>query len=191
LIGFRPPAPREVRIAGLPGSTVEQMNARRKVALEFYKTMGRVWDGDLKALREYVLPDELRAILDHITGIDFRQPLKVGPPPPMPAKQSQWQVPNGPKGQYFAAAGTNPVNLGIGPVGQLKKDTPIEKKISTDYAIPMGTPYLQSIASAKTDTWSIKSGTNRNQPTKGGAIQYYVGDTAPINAIGPTPDASR
>jgi len=181
LIGFRPPTRREVLIAGLPGSTVEQINARRKVALEFYKTMGRAWDRKNFELREYVLPTELRSIFSHLTGIDFTQPVKIGPPPPAPATLAQWQVPGGNKGQYFASA-PDPLTLGIGRLGD--KDGKLVPKVSNDFAIPGGTAYLKSTASAKLDTWSTKGA---NQPTKGGAIQYYMGDNTRINMIGPTP----
>ncbi len=181
-IGFRPPTRREVLIAGLPGTTPDQMIARRKVALEFYKNMGRAWDRKNFELRDYVLPTEMRSIFSHLTGIDFTQPVKVGPPPPAPAKLAQWQVPGGNKGQYFATA-TDPLTLGIGLMGDDKDGKPVPK-VSNDYAIPGGTPYLMSTASPKLDTWSTRG---KDQKTKGGAIQYYMGDNSRINMIGPTP----
>ncbi|UQA55598.1 type VI secretion system tip protein TssI/VgrG [Polyangium aurulentum] len=176
-IGFRPPTPREVRIAGLPGTSTEQMIARRKVAVEFYKTHGRKWDNSIGGLRPYELPTEMRELLSHLTGIDFKQPVVTGPPPPPPTPLTQWQAPGGFKGQYFAPAGTTPLQLGIGEDGWDRNNNVVAKKVVKTYQIPPDTNYIRTIASDKTDFWSVDK---TRQKTKGGGVQYYMGDNSKI-----------
>jgi type VI secretion system secreted protein VgrG len=185
-IGFRPPTPREVRIAGLPGTSTEQMIARRKVAIEFYKTHGRKWDVALNGPRPYELPSEMRELLSHLTGIDFKQPVLTGPPPPAPTNLTQWQVPGGFKGNYFAPADVTPLQLGIGEDGWIK-GRGVVKKTQLTYHIPPETNYLRTIASDKTDFWSV-SGTR--QKTTGGGIQYYMGDNSKIIVPPPGPPSA-
>jgi len=183
VIGFRPPTPRQIRIAGMPGNSVEQIAARKKVALDFYKNLGRKWDSALGRTREYKFPDELRDILSHMGGIDFGKPVAAGPPPPAPPKLSQWQVPGGNKGNYFASAMTTPPELGIGVLGTTKDGTVVEK-ISKPYAIPPNTSYLKTSAAKILDTWSVK---DKPQQTPGGGVQFYMGDNSNILPIGANP----
>jgi hypothetical protein len=181
-IGFRTPMPHEVHLAGLPGTSMEQMIARRKVALDFYKKNALTWDDALGKLRPYKLPDELRDIMSHLTGIDFKHPVVMGPPPPAPAQLSQWQAPDGRKGNYFAPAGTQPTELGIGKFARQKSDKKLVPKIVKDYAIPATTPYLRTTASDKTDNWSIKELVIR-QKSRGGGTQYFMPDNSAIAEI--------
>jgi type VI secretion system secreted protein VgrG len=177
IIGYRPPTPKEIILSGQPGSTPAHIEARQKVAFEFYKNLGRKWDRTNKAPREYFLPREIRDIYSHMKGIDFKKPIHVGPPPPIDPKLSQWQVSDGNKGNYFAPKGVTPPELGIGWLGTTQDDK-VEKKIFKEYKLPSDTPYLKTTAAAILDDWSVKA---TPQKTPGGGPQFYVGDNTKID----------
>lgn len=128
--------------------------ARRKKAYEFYRRSGFT-NSEAKA---------------HMKGIDFTKeveivPLETG------TKLTQWQVPGGPQGRYYAEAGTAPTNLGISHLGSSPGKGVVEK-VSTEYASSEGTVALRSTAKGVTDKWSTHP--YGSAKTKGGATQYFV-----------------
>ena len=185
VIGFRPPTPHMFKVAAAKGNSVEQIAARKKVALHFYKDMGQKFDKALSKVRNYKYPEEINEILSHMRGIDFKEPLSVGPPPPAPKRLTQWQVPDGFKGNYFASSMATPPDLGIGKLGT-KQDGTVVEKITKPYAIPPSTPYLKTTAAKILDTWSVQ---NKPAMTPGGMTQYYIGDNSNILEIGVKPAA--
>ena len=185
VIGFRPPTPQMSKIAAAKGNSVEQVNARKKVALHFYKDLGQKYDKVLQKVRNFRYPEEVSEILSHMKGIDFKEPLSVGPPPPAPKRLTQWQVPGGFKGNYFASSMTTPPELGIGWLGT-KQDGTVVEKIAKPYAIPPSTPYLKTTSAKILDTWSVQ---NKPVMTPGGVTQYYIGDNSDLNEIGAKPAA--
>jgi type VI secretion system secreted protein VgrG len=183
ILGYRSPIAKERVDAARAGTSPEQMMARRKVALDFYKTQGLTYDAGLKKMRPFNLPAEMRKIYSELTGIDFKEPLLAGPPPPVPEKLTQWHVPER-KGQYYAPAGTSPSALGLGMEGIDPRNGAVVTKTNDTYSMPAATPYLASIASDKTDTWSLK---NKNQKSTGGGKQFYYGDTSGITNLTGSP----
>lgn len=107
----------------------------------------------------------------HLQGIDFSRPVKVVDLPDQ-TKLSQWQVPGGPQGNYFAGAETTPSELGISPVGH-DPNLGAVSKIQTDYISTRSTPALRSTAASVDDTWSSPYATAQ---TPGGGTQYFVPD---------------
>jgi hypothetical protein len=172
-------------LAAKPGNTKEQIKAREKVAKRFYKQQGGMSAAEAR---------------NHMRGIDFNKPVKIGPPPPIDSPQNCWQNPGGNPnrpGQYFAKAGNSPSDLGIankgnafGPKGEYAAG-PIGPKESTGYNMSPNTTYMQSTAAPVKDTWSAPGhsygtdggGTQNFVPRKGTAAQA-PGDTS---APGPNP----
>jgi type VI secretion system secreted protein VgrG len=193
VVGYRPPTAKERILAGSKGTSTEQMIARRKVALDFYKQNGMKFDRQTKTMRPYRLPDEIREIYSHLTGIDFTKPLSAGPPPPAPETLTQWHVPER-KGQYFAPDGTSPKALGVGSEGLHPGTGEIVGKTKDTYKVSPDTPYLKSIASDKTDFWSVHKEDDKGnvllhktQQTTGGGTQFYIGNTAQIKNLTGSP----
>ncbi|WP_442678084.1 polymorphic toxin type 46 domain-containing protein [Sphingomonas sp. ASY06-1R] len=109
----------------------------------------------------------------HLKGIDFTRPVKVVDLP-AGTEMSQWQVPGGPKGNYFSGAQTKPAELGISPVGHDPAIGAVSK-VQTDYVSTRPTSALRSTAAAVDDTWSSPYATAQ---TPGGGRQFFVPDQA-------------
>ena len=83
---------------------------------------------------------------------------------------SQWQVPGGPQGNYFAPAEATPGQLGISPVGYDPQVGAVSK-VQADYVSTEPTQALSSQAAPVNDTWSNPYAT---AITPGGGQQYFV-----------------
>ncbi len=138
-------SPADIDLARQPGNTPEQIDARRRI------------------LTEFVAPQDVN---NHIKGHDLTQPLFVGPPPPAPAQQTQYQTSKDPRGpgQYFADSGFTPNELGIASHGG---NPPVAKTAFPTSNDP-NTPYLQSSNAATYDTWSQPG---QDIWTHGGGVQ--------------------
>jgi hypothetical protein len=179
--GASAPTPAEKKLAAEEnanpddGKNAARVAARKKVANDFYQTKGQKYDptanGGKGGNRPFKLPQEQGDIDDHTSGIDFNKPVKAGPPPDMPPKLDQIHG-IGRKGQYFAPKGTTPEQLSVGRKGVDQSGNVINKPTDT-YQMPPKGDYLESTASKKDDTWSVKGMT---QPGDGGGTQYYVPD---------------
>lgn len=107
----------------------------------------------------------------HLKGIDFSKPVRVGSIPAN-STMGQWQVPNGPKGNYFAPVSETPGRLGISPVGHDPAVGAVSK-VQTTYTNPGPVRALQSHAANIDDNWSSPYAT---AVTPGGGTQYFVPD---------------
>jgi RHS repeat-associated protein len=138
-------SPADIDLARQPGNTPEQIDARRRI------------------LTEFVAPQDVN---NHIKGHDLTQPLFVGPPPPAPAQQTQYQTSKDPRGpgQYFADSGFTPNELVIASHGG---NPPVAKTAFPTSNDP-NTPYLQSSNAATYDTWSQPG---QDIWTHGGGVQ--------------------
>lgn len=137
----------------LAGTSGLKFAANQNVAQNFYAQQG--WP---------------QARIDaHMAGIDFNQPVSVTNLPEG-TELSQWQVPRGPQGNYFAPSGSSPGSLGISPVGY-DPATGAVSKVSTDYVSAAPTQALSSTAAPVNDTWSNPYATAE---TPGGGQQYFV-----------------
>ena len=159
------PTQAERDLAAAPGNTPEQVNARQKVAADFYQNQGGM---------------NATQAAQHMSGIDYNHPVSTGPPPPIPTPMNCYQNPGGDPnrpGQYFAQAGNSPSSLGIANTGNgFGSDGtygagPVGPKESTSYNMPPNSQYMQSTAAPVNDTWS-SAGTST--PTDGGGTQYCV-----------------
>ncbi len=129
--------------------------ARRATAQAFYEKQG--WP---------------QARIDsHLKGIDFNKPVRVTT---IPANKTlgQWQVPGGPKGNYFAPLEETPSRLGISPVGHDPAIGAVSK-VQTQYVNPAPVQALSSRAASIEDSWSNPYSTAE---TQGGGQQYFVPD---------------
>jgi len=167
--------------------TLGQVNARKRVAAEHVRTHGQKYDRSSGKLVPLTKKDRK----DQLKGIDYGQPVVSGPPPEMPEKLTQWQVPGNSRGSYFAPAGTTPGELGIGDDGRAwtKPGAPVEKKQVKTYTIqdPETQTYLKSTAAPIDDDWSVPAhggSPGRVQPTPGGGTQYCVYEGADPNYSG-------
>jgi RHS repeat-associated protein len=148
-------------LASSPGSSHDQVQARKLIAKRFYKQQGEMTASQARS---------------HMRGIDFERPLTIGPPPPCPNLQHQWQPRGGRQGQYYGDPGVPPGAFGIHDKGVTNGPTgwgsgPVEPKVAKPYRIPPDTPYMQSTAAPVKDTWSVPGTSHR---TPGGATQRYV-----------------
>ena len=164
------------KLAAETGNTAAHVLARRQVATNFYKQNAKwMTDADIN---------------DHLKGIDFNNPVVVKVSPP-PVVVEQWQVPGDNQGNYYSNPGTSPGELGIGPYGVAKSaDGPsIVAKVTNQYQVPAGTPYLQSTSASITDTWSVKPGqfesgklgsSGMSQQAQGGGTQMFMPSKPPL-----------
>jgi hypothetical protein len=168
------PTQAEKDLAAAPGNSQAQIDARKKVAADFYKNQAGFNAGKTA---------------DHMNGIDFNQPVKTGPPPPIPSPMNCYQNPGGnpnTPGQYFAQAGNSPTSLGIAnegaafgpPPANQYGQGPIGPKESTTYNMNQNSTYMQSTAAPVQDTWSSPANasnpTGTSYQTQGGGTQYCV-----------------
>ena len=100
--------PHEVVLAASSLNTPEARMARRKVVRAFIGEHGREWDQRLKDYRKMTRSE----VESHVRCHDPTKPIKIGPPPPCPSDQVQWQRPNGNQGQYYTNAGVKPDQVG-------------------------------------------------------------------------------
>lgn len=146
---------------------------REGVARDFYMKEGLTYDRELGAMRPFK-PSEVDS---HLRGIDFRHPVRVIDNPP--GELGQIQGPGGRQGQYYAADGTRPTNIGIGDLGTTSTGG-VAPKQSVLYSVPEGKPALRTTAASIDDTWSVKG---LSQPSEGGATQYYIPDANGITPL--------
>ncbi len=136
--------PGDLELARTSGASKKQIAARERV------------------LEAFVHPEPVG---NHINGHDLTQPMFIGPPPPAPVHQAQYQVDQSrPPGQYFANQGFSPDELGIASAAG---NPPVPKTAFPTQNDP-NTPYLQSVSAATYDTWSQKG---NDIWTHGGGIQ--------------------
>jgi hypothetical protein len=146
----------DLGLAAANGASPAQMAVRENVAMQFYQQYGKT--SPANAIKE-------------VRAIDTTQPVRVGPPPPCPSPQAQWQTPGKSQGQYYADDGVQPTYLGVHHEGDLGPNTPIQPKETKMYDVPPDAPYLESTAGSAQDSWSVSGQTH---PTQGGATQRYV-----------------
>jgi type VI secretion system secreted protein VgrG len=197
-------------MAAAPGNKPEQIAARRKVAEDFYREEGYKLIAGKRARK--LTADEIR---NQIKCIDLNQPVVAAPPPDWPPVVEQWQAPavpltpGGPlpprsQGCFYAPPGSKPDTIGIGPDGTPRDDKGkymkdasgkwiVMPKTTTSHSTQPDAsgkppPYLRSIASPASDTWSIP---DKPQYAPGGGVQFYCSrpDQLPIGAPASPPPA--
>ncbi|MDE2596468.1 MAG: PAAR domain-containing protein [Sphingomonadales bacterium] len=117
-------------------------------------------------------------IPDHVKGIDLTRPVTVETLP-AGTELTQYQVPGGRQGNYYAPPGTKATELGISPQGQSRITGAVENKVAAPYKTTSDVQVLKSTAAPITDTWSIPG---QSIPTQGGGTQYFSGQKG---AFGP------
>jgi hypothetical protein len=149
--------------------------ARTDVVTAYLEQYGREYDAATKTYN----PPTKTQVLDQLQGYDMSKPVTVGPPPPCPATQYQWQKPNGFQGSYYTDKGTAPDSVGI--AGQAKDaNGNIVDKVQKPYSVDPNAPYIESTAAPTNDTWSIPG---QSIPTKGGGVQRTIGERSMAQAI--------
>jgi len=158
----------ERKLAAMPGNTPAQRQARRKVVRSFLRTYGREWDPTTKSYK----PPNAQQVRDQLRGHDLSQPVRVGPPPPCPTPQYQWQRPGGFQGSYYTDKDARPAEVGIASYGRDQRGR-YQSKVQKEYDVNPDATYLESTAAPVYDTWSV-----RGQPVwaKGGGVQRVIGD---------------
>jgi hypothetical protein len=132
----------------------------------FLSTYGREWNG------KGFSPPNARQIADQMKGYDVTKPVHVGPPPPCPAKQIQWQRPNGNQGSYYADPNATPDSLGISDKA-LDSNGNVVPKVQKTYQVDPDAPYIESTSAPVNDTWSVPG---QSVPTNGGGTQRTIGE---------------
>ncbi len=131
-------------------------SGRRATAQSFYEKQG--------------MP--AKDIPDHLSGIDFRRPVKV-----VPLKQGttveQMQVPGGRQGNYYTPPGTPATKVGISPKGTDYATGAVVDKVPIRYTTTRDVQVLRSTAAPVRDTWSVKGSPVQ---TEGGGTQYFSMD---------------
>jgi uncharacterized Zn-binding protein involved in type VI secretion len=148
---------------------------RRRMALAFYT--------------DYTDPQwEQTKIKEHLEGIDFTKPVEIVKIP-KGTPLSQWQAPEilgeSNKGNYFAAKGISPIQLGTNPesADRFHADKQVNK-VEKDYVAQSDLFALRSSAAGVKDIWSenIKGPDYENSflikgrevQTEGGSVQFFV-----------------
>jgi hypothetical protein len=140
--------------------------ARTDVVTAYLQQYGLEWNG-----KGYG-PMNQQQVSGHLNGYDMTKPVTVGPPPPCPAKQYQWQRQNGNQGMYYSDQATTPDELGIaGQAGDGNGN--VVPKVQKPYQVDPDAPYVESTSAPAQDTWSIPGQTVQ---TNGGATQRTIGD---------------
>ena len=83
----------------------------------------------------------------------------------------QYQVPNGPQGNYYSKPNVDPSDLGISDKARDWNTGEIVQKTANTYTTDSPVSALRSSAASINDTWSIPGETI---PTRRGAIQYFT-----------------
>lgn len=107
------------------------------------------------------------------------KPVTVGPPPPCPATQYQWQRPNGFQGSYYTDKSATPESVGIAAQAEDAHGNIVDK-VQKPYSVDPNAPYVQSTAAPTNDTWSIPG---QSIPTQGGGVQRTIGDRSMAQAM--------
>ena len=92
-----------------------------------------------------------KRIDSHLAGIDFDKPVEVVTLP-KGTRVTQWQIPGGPQGNYYALPGTPAQRLGIAPAALDRTTGQIVNKVSTTYVTNSDVEVLKSTAAAIQDT---------------------------------------
>lgn len=145
-------------LAARPGTSTEQLMARRQVAMEFYRT-------NCPELSK-------ERLLSHLKGIDYTKPVEVGPPPPA-GRLGSWHAPDAGHGQYFGAWSEQPPapsSFGIGDTTLNSKGEVVRKVFTAKDDGLAPRTYLRSTAQGINDNFSLPT----VQKTDGGAQQYFV-----------------
>ncbi|MCF6344889.1 MAG: polymorphic toxin type 46 domain-containing protein, partial [Thiomicrorhabdus sp.] len=137
------------------GKIPETQFGKLRLSYEYYKNLG--WSkGRIKS---------------HLDGIDFSKPVKLTELP-KGNKTSQFQVPGGKVGHYFAKPNAKATELGINPSAEV--NGVIVKKTKTIFELNSNTTVLESTArSGIVDIWSAPS---KPFKTTGGGTQYFTRD---------------
>ncbi|HEY5240072.1 MAG TPA: polymorphic toxin type 46 domain-containing protein, partial [Polyangiaceae bacterium] len=151
----------EIDLAGRKGNSQDQIRARKKLAKRFYKQKAGMTAAEAR---------------NHMRGIDFDEPVTMGPPPAAPGAQVQYQVPGGRQGQYYADPDATPSQLGIHDQGATMGPDgwgtgPVAGKTPVTYDVDPSTQYMQSTAAPVKDTWSVPG---HSYGTEGGATQRFI-----------------
>lgn len=147
--------PRAGTAGGAASATAKIVAQRKSLARKFYEDQG--W--------------EPGRVDSHLKGIDFTKDVEIVELP-AGTELTQWQVPGGPKGNYFAPATETPSRLGISPVGDaLAPYSGAVSKVQSTFKSDRTIKALRSTAAAVQDTWSSRHATAE---TIGGATQYFV-----------------
>lgn len=161
---------KEIELAASEGDSREARAARAKVVKAHLKKHGKEWDPKSKTYK----PPNRKQIASQLKGHDLSKPVKVGPPPPCPSVQVQFQRPGGFQGSYYTNPGSNSSSVGISSYARAPNGQFVQKVVK-QYNVNPKAPYLESTAARVRDTWSAKG---MSIPTEGGAIQRVIGDRA-------------
>ncbi len=141
-------------LAKSAGNSPAQVSARKKIAFEFYNDQG--------------MPKH--KIEGHLSVINFAEPVEIVTLP-KGKNVTQYQVPNGPQGNYYANPGTPPDKLGISDKAKDWGTGEIVTKEANSYETNGQVTVLKSTASKIDDTWSIPGSTIS---TSGGDTQFFT-----------------
>ncbi|WP_260597600.1 polymorphic toxin type 46 domain-containing protein [Sphingomonas endolithica] len=108
----------------------------------------------------------------HIKGINLDRPVSVATIP-KDTPVTQYQVPGGRQGNYYAPPGTPASKLGISPEGVSRTTGAVVNKTPLTYTTTRDVQVLRSTAASVDDTWSVPGTTYR---AEGGGTQYFVTD---------------
>jgi hypothetical protein len=173
----REPTQQEAYLAEQPGDSMEQRRARMVVARDFLAKEGLYYDFGSKEMR----PLDAGRVAGMLEGIDFAEPVVIGPPPsvPPPQQMGQWQAPGGLRGGYFAPVGATPAELGLGELSVAwgLEGRPIKARVPKTYRFPpegVGASklgYIRSTAAPIVDNWGVEGFA---QPAGGGGTQWFI-----------------
>ncbi|MEE9336737.1 MAG: polymorphic toxin type 46 domain-containing protein [Methylococcaceae bacterium] len=152
---------KEIDLAKGAGKTAEHIAARKKLSSDFYEQQG--------------MPKA--KIEGHTAGIDFNKPVEVVELPKDKVLH-QYQVPDGPQGNYYTEPGVKPSSVGISSKAKDWKTGEIVERQVNPYKTNDKVKVLQSSAEKIDDTWSIPG---KTVPTDGGGTQYFTMDGSRIS----------
>jgi RHS repeat-associated protein len=147
----------QLELARSPGDTEAQRNARQQVLRAFIGTT--------------------RYDAGESNGHDYSHPVFIGPPPPQPTTQGQWQA-HGGVGGYFGDSdlGGTPHDYGVHDEGWNRDTRTVQRKQLNVLEMVNGNePYIQSRNAACIDRWSNKP---NEYWTYGGGVQRTYSDTS-------------
>ncbi len=152
---------KDIDLSKATGTTAKHIAARKKLATDFYEKQG--------------MPKS--KIEGHTAGIDFNKPVEVIELPKDKVLH-QYQVPNGPQGNYYTEPGVKPSSVGISSKAKdWNTGEIVERQVNT-YKATNNVKVLQSSAKNIDDTWSIPG---KTIPTDGGGAQYFTMNNSSIS----------